>query len=240
MNQTPDRFDLLPSLQSESDERAAVVLAAYYRPLTGTAAGYTGGRFDTFDPSGTRSASANTITSDDLMALSLLSITVPARAALQVLVDQRRRFEALLEALGPDRDFAHEPSVDQQDFRSAWELWRALRCIHDFGPTTVSKLMARKRPRLIPIYDSVIDRSVLGGSGVLWRPLHSALRADDFALHHRLLRVRALAGVDESVSALRVFDVLAWMDGSGESDKILKAPASSQHQPPARLVLDRP
>ncbi|WP_420371871.1 DUF6308 family protein [Ornithinimicrobium pratense] len=39
------------------------------------------------------------------------------------------------------------------------------------------------------------------------RGLHSALRADDLALHKRLLRVRALAGVDESVSALRVFDI---------------------------------
>jgi hypothetical protein len=83
--------------------------------------------------------------------------------------------------------------------------------------------MARKRPRLIPIFDSVIDRTVLGGTGVLWPPMHAALRENDRALHERLLRVRARAGLDESISVLRLFDVLAWMDGSGNSEKVLES-----------------
>ncbi|MFC9768511.1 DUF6308 family protein [Rhodococcus jostii] len=40
-----------------------------------------------------------------------------------------------------------------------------------------------------------------------------ALRADDAALHHRLLSIRDAAGLPEEISALRVFDVIAWMDG---------------------------
>jgi len=223
MAKHPTHFELPPSLLDASDDRAVTVLAAYYRPLSGRGGGHTGGQFDAFDPSGTRSASANTYTADDLVAVTLLSVEVPGRAALEMLVLQRRRFELLLESIGPDRDLANEVSVNESDFRPAWELWRALSELPGLGPTTVSKLMARKRPRLIPIFDSVIDRTVLGGTGVLWSPMHAALREEDRALHERLLRVRARAGLGESSSVLRVFDVLAWMDGSGHSEKVLES-----------------
>ena len=156
---------------------------------------------------------------DDVVAVSLLSVAVPGRAAIQVLVLDQRRFETLLEDIGPDRDLATEGFIAEPDFRPAWELWRALDALPGLGPTTVSKLMARKRPRLIPIFDSVIDATVLGGGGVLWAPMHTALREGDHALHNRLLRIRTLAGLNESISALRIFDVLAWMDGSGNSTK---------------------
>ena len=147
------------------------------------------------------------------MAVTLLSVKVPGRAAYELLGPQRRRFEVLLEAVGPDRDFALEESVSEDDFTPGWGLWRSLENLPGLGPTTVSKLMARKRPRLFPIYDTVIDRAVLGGTGVLWAPLHAALRSDTLALQGRLIRIRIAAGLDERVSALRVFDVVSWMDG---------------------------
>ena len=197
------------------------VLRAYFGPFTRDGAGFTGGQFDTFDPSWTRASSANTFTSDNLVAVGMLSVDVPARAALKLLVSQRRRYEGLLEAVGPDIDLVDVPSVAKADFLPAWELWGALSELPGLGPTTVSKLMARKRPRMIPIFDSVINELVLGGSGVLWAPLHRALRQDNGALHERLAACRADAGLDESISVLRIFDVLAWMEGSGNSDKAL-------------------
>ena len=51
--------------------------------------------------------------------------------------------------------------------------------------------------------------------------MHTALRECDYALHNRLLRIRPLAGLNESISALRIFDVLAWMDGSGNSTRMI-------------------
>ena len=223
MAQRHTHFELPASLLSPTAHRAAAVLAAYYLPLSGKGGGYTGGQFDAFDPSGTRSASANTFTADDLVAVSLLSVDVPGRAAMQMLVLQHRRFETLLEDIGPDRDLATEASVAETDFRPAWDLWRALDALPGLGPTTVSKLMARKRPRLIPIFDSVIDATVLGSRGAMWSPMHTALRENDYALHNRLLQIRTHAGLDESISALRVFDVLAWMDGSGNSSEVIAA-----------------
>ncbi|ANS31121.1 hypothetical protein R1CP_32490 [Rhodococcus opacus] len=75
-----------------------------------------------------------------------------------------------------------------------------------------TKLIARKRPRLYPIWDSVVSQ-VLGTERAHLNPVREALRADAGALHRRLLSIREEAGLPEEISALRVFDVIAWMDG---------------------------
>ncbi|GCE37841.1 hypothetical protein Rhow_000725 [Rhodococcus wratislaviensis] len=80
------------------------------------------------------------------------------------------------------------------------------------GWTKATKLIARKRPRLYPIWDSVVSQ-VLGTERAHLNRVREALRADDAALHHRLLNIRDTAGLPEEISALRVFDVIAWMDG---------------------------
>ncbi|WP_368680428.1 DUF6308 family protein (plasmid) [Rhodococcus opacus] len=80
------------------------------------------------------------------------------------------------------------------------------------GQTKATKLIARKRPRLYPIGDSVVSQ-VLGTERAHLNPVREALRADDAALHRRLLSIRKEAGLPDEISALRVFDVIAWMDG---------------------------
>jgi Family of unknown function (DUF6308) len=78
---------LPPSLQDGSNERAVILLRAYYAPLAGKDLGFTGGRFDTFDRNSRRSASTNTLTGDDILSLSLVSTSVLGRAALELLTD---------------------------------------------------------------------------------------------------------------------------------------------------------
>jgi hypothetical protein len=73
-------------------------------------------------------------------------------------------------------------------------------------------LSARKRPRLVPIYDKVLRR-VMGLENGQWVPLNAALRADGQALQQRRLALRDTAYPPASVSALRVLDVTAWRDG---------------------------
>lgn len=216
-------MELPRSLSVPSNERALVLLKSYFAPLSGHDGGYTGGKFDTFDPTGSRSASMHTFTSDDLLSLSLLSTPVPGRAALELLERQRRRFENLLEDLGPDRDLVNEPSVSRDQFAPAWALWRALDELPGMGPTRVSKLMARKRPRLIPVFDDVLATTVFAKSTNHWMDLWAELRASGRSLHDRLADLRLQAGLDESISALRVFDVCAWMDGSKNGDLAVAA-----------------
>lgn len=72
--------------------------------------GYTGGSFDSFDPLPPR-ASVDVITSDDLVAVSLLSAYVSGRAAMKILERQASRFRALLAELGPDRNLVFVEST---------------------------------------------------------------------------------------------------------------------------------
>lgn len=45
--------------------------------------------------------------------------------------------------------------------------------------------------------------------------LRLEFRKDDRRLHDRLLRLREAPAVPKYISAIRILDVLAWMDGQG-------------------------
>lgn len=205
-------FRLPPSLQIDSDDRALSQLRAYYGPAFGTKGSFTGAAFDSWDSTGHRAADSNRFTADDLVAVTFLSVKVTAPAAYQLLGPEAGRFNDLLATVGEDREFADVPPEEITPTWPAWALEDALRGIPGLGRTISSKLMARKRPRLVPIYDKVLRR-VMGLEEAQWVPLNAALRADGHALQQRLLALRDAAGLPASVSALRVLDVIAWLDG---------------------------
>ena len=207
-------MDLQPpvSLRTDDDAPALKLLREYYRKPFGFGHFYTGAAFDTWDSTGTRSQDVNIFTADDLVAVTFLSVRVGPLAA-HVLLDERwSDFSEILEMIGPDRDLVDETKEIPRDW-PAWELNQELTCLPDVGPTIASKLIARKRPRLVPVYDSVV-RKVLGTKKDHWEPIRVALRKEDHALHNRLLRLRKQAGLPEKVSVLRVLDVIAWMEGT--------------------------
>ena len=92
-----------------------------------------------------------------------------------------------------------------------WRLWKRLVALPKVGPTRASKLLERKRPRLRPIYDSVVAEVI--GTRRLWEPLRAELQ-DNTGLHSRLVRLGEQAQLPSEVSAIRVFDVVAWMEGT--------------------------
>ena len=87
------------------------------------------------------------------------------------------------------------------------------------GETTASKIMARKRPRLIPIYDSVVRKAVhLRHSGEHWQTWRGALTGPEGVdLVASLRRVRAATG-QHHLSLLRVLDIVLWQDNRGPGD----------------------
>jgi len=195
-------------LQSPDDPRAVAALCRYYG-THGYSDSFTGARFDSWDSTGSRSADRDRFTADDLVAVTFLSVNVPAQAAILLLDSKADRFSELLTDLGDDRDLVGEKApLDIGGAGSA--VWTELMSLPGVGPTTASKLLARKRPRLRPIYDSVVAEVV--GSTRLWEPLRMLLTSEP-ALHDRLLHLRGEAGLSDDVSALRVFDVVAWMEG---------------------------
>ena len=201
----------LPASLVDSDTaRALRLLRSYYgHPIAGPAS-RSGASFDTWDSTGTRDRDRDVFTADDLVAVSLLSVDVPGLAARRLLVEEKDRYNAMLAAVGSDRDLATVEHL--ADDGPEWALDQALLELPGVGPTTASKLYARKRPRLRPIYDTVVAE-VLGTVKHHWEPLRQALQPANGDLHERLLRLRDQAGLPEAVSALRVLDVVVWMEG---------------------------
>ena len=209
---------------AETDD-AVYLLQRYYAGLiAGDCTGFEGGHWDTFDPSGTRASSPDEFTADDLLSASLLSADIPPRAVVRILRDSdlRSKLTTGLRHLHDDRDLASLTHDEIRHLEQTSALWGVLREIGGLGPTRTSKLIARKRPRLIPIYDSVVGGAVYGSTTRgYWTRLHGALTADDHALHRHLVSLRNRAGLQQWVSPLRVFDVIAWLDASGKGDELL-------------------
>ncbi|NKS64713.1 hypothetical protein GS966_01910 [Rhodococcus hoagii] len=201
----------LPKVLVADDDGAAVeVLRRYFtEPLVKTGYLRSGARWDTWDSAGTRGRDADTFTADDLVAVTMLSVDVSPDGAQILLRERVDEFGELLVAVGPDRDLADE--ADELTPESpVCRLEAALWTVPSIGRTVASKLIARKRPRLFPIYDRVIGE-VLDTKQAHLEPVRTALRADDGALQRRLVSLREQAGLDEAVPALRILTVLAWM-----------------------------
>lgn len=201
-------FRLPQALQAEDDRPAIALLDRYFGK---NGAAYLGAEFDTWGKPDGRDPHPNRFTADDVVALSFLSVPVGGLAARQLLRDQADELTELLTQLGEDRELADEPEPLADDW-VGWKLMDALRHLDDIGATRASKLLARKRPRLRPIYDAVVAM-VTGTEKHQWEPVRQALRADDGALHRRLVRLHDAVRLPSTVPYLRVLDVVAWLEG---------------------------
>ena len=137
-------------------------------------------------------------------------MNIPPMAASALLVERADELGELLTELGPDRELVQEKTAWPDDW-VGWRLWQQLVNLPGVGPTMASKLYARKRPRLRPVYDSVVAKVVR--SDQLWEPLRAELQVNE-ALHPRLVRLGEGAQLPAAVPALRVFDVVTWMEGT--------------------------
>ncbi|MEJ5943678.1 DUF6308 family protein [Pseudokineococcus basanitobsidens] len=200
----------LPAALSTDDDSAVLdLLRRYYRRPPDGEHGFTGSAFDTWDPSGTRATSADVFTADDVVAVSLLSVDLSGRAAHELLVRRRDEFAQMLRAVGPDRDLVDEGEPIAKESPLS-QLFHALDALDGVGPTRATKLIARKRPRLRPVWDGVVARHLGVGSSYV-EPLRQRLREADRALHRRLVRLGEEAEL-VGVSPLRVFDVVTWLE----------------------------
>ncbi|HKE74406.1 MAG TPA: DUF6308 family protein [Acidimicrobiales bacterium] len=190
------------------DDRTARRLADYY-----TSGRYTGGRFELFAGGGDRPEVADRFTTEDIVAVSLLGVEIPGDAALEVLEGAQGRLAERLAGVPTDLDLAEAGDDAVGPGSAAAHAFDLLDRIPGIAWVTAGKLLARKRPRLIPVYDSVVhlalDRTP---DDEFWRPLRDTLR-DEPSLVDRLRELRGAAGIDGRVSVIRVLDVAIWMSG---------------------------
>src|SRR5699024_7326640 len=162
----------------------------------------------------------NRITGSDLYALSTLQISVPRAAGIGILNMERSRITKLLSQI-PD---AKLEELSAKDFEKhlgpespARQLWDVLRRNNPgdikwgVGPTTASKIMARKRPNLIPIQDSVVDGAIGRKNKDAWKLWWQTL-GENKELIRRASAFRNyltdLGAANPELSTLRVFDIV--------------------------------
>lgn len=202
------------------DDRSGPDLARYF----GTYGGefrieggevYRGAWFERLAGGGDRPETRDAIGADDIVAVSLLSVDIGWPVTRKILMDRRDDVTRLLSAIpiavplweaGDDVIGTGSPADE------LWHLLRALDEADDVGRrwVTAGKLLARKRPHLIPVYDSQVKAQVgLEDGASWWLSLRAALRND--ALRARLIRLHHRARVPAGVSILRTLDVVLWM-----------------------------
>ncbi|GIE85303.1 DUF6308 family protein [Actinoplanes regularis] len=199
--------DLLDVVRAE---RAPLDLATYFDEKA--ARRYTGRRFESFGGGGDLAAVQDVITAVDLLAVQTLSVVVPAETAFALLDgDLGRQVTALLARVPADLELGTRDAREAVGARSAvLEAWQLLRDREDIGFVTAGKLIARKRPHLIPVYDRVI-RCLYGRPQQVWVRLHDRLALEGGELRGELAALRARAEAPPRVSLLRVLDVVLWM-----------------------------
>lgn len=166
---------------------------------------FSGAFFDDCSPD---PADDNEFTEADVLALPMLSIPLHRFRTAEVLYYRREQLSEMLEEIGPDRELAKEPGPLPDDW-PALRLEQALLDIKDVGKVTATKLIARKRPKLFPIFDRVVKDSVAPET-VFLDTVHAALSTNT-DLRVKLGDIRSAVGLPSTISDLRILDVVAWM-----------------------------
>jgi hypothetical protein len=192
------------------DPRSVPDLQRYFLPVGDGA--FAGGQFERLGGGGCRPEPANTVTAEDLIAVQLLSVQVRPRRALDLLQGQLGQELAAELAkipvdveLGADEAFPLIVKGGHAD-----NAWRMLRDEDGIGWVIAGKLLARKRPKLVPVYDEVVSCAFGTGTG-FWEWLHGRLCEEGGVLAQSLDACHAEADLPAAISRIRVLDVVLWM-----------------------------
>jgi hypothetical protein len=177
----------------------------------------TGFHFDRFAYEG--QGHPNEITYSDLAGVGMLSVSVPAYATLWLMGEGAKRVSDLLAQIKPEwRVWDDEPHLAQGS--SAWNLWDVIRTRDGLGPcgmgpTLVSKLLAMKRPHLIPVRDSRVCWTLFGRDHDEnfddWAAWRNELRSPQGEqLRSLVAEVQNEAGYPDTTSVLRIIDIVVW------------------------------
>jgi hypothetical protein len=189
-------------------ERAVRALKCYRSTKSGERR-YSGSLFDEL----VRTSDPSRFTANDLVAINMLSVDVPRETAAWLLSDPGWELSRHLTEIPVDLA-AWDRSAEVTQTAAPAELWRLLgqRKGLRHARTTKSKLLAAKRPALLPIHDRYVGEG-LGYTDAddFWALWRKRFAADDGAdLLQSVEDVRRAADA-EGMTILRVLDVVIWM-----------------------------
>lgn len=190
------------------NDTATANLQRYFSLRADGGPAFTGSRFNSWgadnDP--------DLITADDVIAVQLLSMRPHWTTTWELLDGRKERIEDLLRRVRADVDVWDAAAESAHD--EAQPLWGAIFEIPGAGRALTSKLLARKRPRLIPVWDSVV-RAAVGAPKEPWACFRDWFGSE--ANREKLERILRDADVPVDVPLLRVFDIVIWMAATGRT-----------------------
>lgn len=114
-------------------------------------------------------------------------------------------------AIPSDLDIVDAQLEDLSSTSPAGQLWAILRSGRDgLRLTKTSKLLAAKRPRLLPIWDRLVGEATAMGTRAYWATFQSVLTADDRCIWAWLVGLTQEHDGMHGVTPLRTLDVLLW------------------------------
>jgi Family of unknown function (DUF6308) len=143
----------------------------------------------------------------DILAVEALSVSVPSESAARLLVTEADRFNALLRQIPSDEDLWEQASSVVGAGGAAQALHSALDDLKGVGWVTAGKLIAAKRPSLIPILDKEVRDLLKPPKKRFWITMHDELSDPN----RRQVISKVCAGAPADVSLLRRIDVALWM-----------------------------
>jgi hypothetical protein len=124
-----------------------------------------------------------------------------------MLTDDADRFNSLLTKIPSDRALWEVDRPNIESGSAADQLHGELLTLKKVGWVTAGKLMAAKRPRLVPILDKEVKGLLKPPRGRFWVTMYDEL--SDSA--RRRIIAEATASAPADVSLLRRIDVALWM-----------------------------
>jgi hypothetical protein len=198
--------ELLPVRRfvDEGNDAALSSLEAYFFP-----GAFTGSSFEMFAQQGT-----NSFTPNDVVAVSMLSVNIPASVTRWILCDEVSKLSEFLIWLDAGLRI-ESPEADLSNESEAYKLWRAIRNRWGMGETKTSKLLATKRPDLFPVFDKHVSKALGISANTYWTPWQEFMRSSQGEYYSRVVQSYADDLHIEGVSVLRLFDVIIWMREHG-------------------------
>ena len=203
-------------LEPSGHDEAVGLVRGYYRPIS-KGGRFEGRGFDVFEGGVLSDNDPNHLTPEDLIAVQLLHVPMSPGVITALLSTDARKIESVLGRIGLDVVFEDPRAVELfGDHGPVEEAYHELRSIKGVGETTATKILARKRPHLVPIIDRAVRKSLGRKRGHIWQPLQVWIQDSNHARPAELERIRSDARLSNCPSILRIFDVLAWRVGTGK------------------------
>jgi hypothetical protein len=202
-------------IASQSFDPVDKVREYFGRPGSSEGVPFDGAAFETF---GRAWSDNNQVTPADLVAVTLLSMEIRRNSRSGISTDAALRIEAdsgriatILSRIPTDRELWTLSGPEYERWVGPGSpsdlLWTYFRSECGLGPVATFKLLARKRPELLPIRDSA-TAAALGSTNRWWESWWRALSSSP-DLRGLIGEIRSDAGV-EHLSLLRTADIVIW------------------------------